>query len=78
MPIKSEIQAKELHYPALMEYDLIGENYVVLMSEPGIGMVVKSNVSRYPVGTYKENWPVRIGYVTYFRPCPYKVVLSNG
>lgn len=76
--VKATFRTVETGYPALMKYDLCGEMYVVLMSEPGVGVVVKSNVERFPIGTYKKDWNMRSYTYNYFVPCTHAIILTNG
>lgn len=73
-----KIEAKEAKYPALMEYNLLGERVVVLMSEPGVGVVVWSNMQVvHPVGEYKTDWLMQAGGRSFFAPFTQKIVLKN-
>lgn len=78
MAVNSELRRREREYPLLMEYNLIGEFYVVLMSAPGVGMVVKSNSPSHPVGEYRTDWRLEISGIRYFSPYPEEVVLRNA
>jgi hypothetical protein len=69
MTVRAEFAPKPISYPSLREYDLCGENYVVLFTEPHKGTVVKSNVERLPIGYHSEGWTSRgfklfIGLIT--------------
>jgi hypothetical protein len=75
--MKTQFRRQEYLYPCLMEYNLCGECYIVLMSEPGIGMIVVSNDSKYPVGLYKKDWLMEVHKHRYFKPYTDQVILSN-
>lgn len=77
MAVESFCKQKEIDYPALMEYNLCGERFVVLMSEPGVGMVVKSNSALNPVGCYRTDWAITICGILYFRPHTNEIILRN-
>jgi hypothetical protein len=75
--LKAQFQRREYQYPCLMEYNLCGVFYIVLMSDPGVGMVVMSNDPKYPVGLYEKDWLMEVHKHRYYKPYTDQVILSN-
>jgi len=78
MSIKSAAKVRQTGYPLLMEYNLCGDCYVVLMSGPGVGTVVKSNDPNNPVGCHRTDWIMVVGNQVFFKPYPHVIEMVNS
>lgn len=78
MAVKTSRKCAEYKWPLLMEYNLCGMSYVVLMTESGVGVVVDTNTKEHPVGEYRTDWIMETSTgIKLFKPYPNIVFLEN-
>lgn len=54
--MKSTRENKNIKFPCLMEYKLCADAIIVLFNDNGCGTVLQSNVGKYSIGDYFDEW----------------------